>query len=229
MIKSSQLTEITLQLPAAHMLNRSDRVHRCSIGVDLTQKVGGRVNATMPCRINFTANWIRMVHPSGNGNGGYTACPPASWYDDALDIRPGWYRADPTLPEPCWAGVDNWMNGQVCERRPSPSAPVLVVNQAASLIRATLARTLFSPRVSRCAQNAADAGQPKTTPGWPGWIHGVPWGPRPSPDPWAKGQRENMTCSFGFLWVCNSEPDKTCCPLCCQGRWMWHYRQLPGP
>ena len=25
------------------------------------------------CRINMTHNWIRMVNPSGNGNGGYSA------------------------------------------------------------------------------------------------------------------------------------------------------------
>ncbi len=31
-----------------------------------------------------------MVNPSGNGNGGYTACPPGSWYDDGLDLRPDW-------------------------------------------------------------------------------------------------------------------------------------------
>ena len=29
-------------------------------------------------------NWIRMVNPSGNGNGGYTACAPPSWYAKAV-------------------------------------------------------------------------------------------------------------------------------------------------
>ena len=57
------------------------------------------------------------------------------------------YKAQADLPQPCWAGVDNWMNGQIY------------------------------------------AGKPSTTPGWPGWIHGVTWGPRPMNDSWARGQR----------------------------------------
>lgn len=39
-------------------------------------------------------------------------------------------------------------------------------------------------------------GLPNVTPGWPGWIHGVNWGPQPDPsNPYAKGQRE-ITVAF---------------------------------
>ena len=29
------------------------------------------------------------------------------------------YKAQADLPQPCWAGVDNWMNGQIYAGKPS--------------------------------------------------------------------------------------------------------------
>jgi hypothetical protein len=62
----------------------------------------------------MTKNWIRMVHPSGQSNGGFTPCPNASWYDDKLEGRPAWYEG----AEPCWMmPPDNWINGRVFDAR----------------------------------------------------------------------------------------------------------------
>jgi hypothetical protein len=65
----------------------------------------------------MTHNFIRMVNPSGNGNGGYSACAPPGWWGDRIDNRPGWYPANSSLKGfhayPCWTlDPTNWMNGQ---------------------------------------------------------------------------------------------------------------------
>ena len=77
------------------------------------------------------------MNPSGNGNGGYSACGNGSYYADGIDARPSFYPD--SSPDPCWMFTGNWVNGQTY------------------------------------------MGKPTTTPGYPGWIHGVTWGP-PSSD-----------------------------------------------
>eukprot|EP01047_Picozoa_sp_COSAG01_P076009 COSAG01_NODE_13208_length_1620_cov_1.136095_2_plen_140_part_00 len=49
------------------------------------------------CRVNITANWIRMVQLAGNGNGG------------SCDGLYGGRQVNSS----CWLNTNNWMNGQL--------------------------------------------------------------------------------------------------------------------
>jgi|EP01043_Picozoa_sp_COSAG02_P066875 hypothetical protein len=125
------------------------------------------------CRINMTQNWIRMVNPSGNGNGGYSAVrqqtmcfPPTCWNRSCTCVlvfgscvclividAPVSYLSQCAPP--------SWWDDDI-DNRPA-------------WYPRNISYPCWTLDTTNWMNGQPYVGLPNDTPGWPGWIHGVTW------------------------------------------------------
>ena len=129
------------------------------------------------CRINMTQNWIRMVNPSGNGNGGYSAVRNASTTLSGISSCSCLFAFDES----------SWLSLLLCAWMPTNRWRIFIIQCAPpswwddaidnrpNWYPRNAAYPCWTVDTTNWMNGQLYLGLPNNTPGWPGWIHGVTW------------------------------------------------------